>query len=276
MSLPRFPHPYIPFAAGAPSGGKKSLLQVFESSPEVTFSSTQWSDNPSPKTLSEKGRGQKGVGLEMCGTTETMGIGMGMGTGTQMGVEMGIVQLGLTSHLQRGIPAGGFTQVVPGHADIDALVRLAAAAVHNAEEEEGAAGQQHAVGAGVLMVRLHALSVFVPLHGGRRAALRPAAQRGRLTPGHQQVRGVLHDAGCGVLQPRVGAWGRVQHSPGVCGRKGVRWKEAGAQDVERGVGVSPCHPGVSPSWSSCRVLVEWEQGQEGAGQEMSGTSETWD
>lgn len=85
-----------------------------------------------------------------------------------------------TGYFQRGVATDGLPQVVASHADVDALVGFAATAVDNAQEEERAAGQQHAVRAWVVPVRLHALPVLVPLHHGQRPALRLAVQRGRL------------------------------------------------------------------------------------------------
>ena len=95
--------------------------------------------------------------------------------------------------------AAGLSQVVAGHAHVAAVVGLAAAAVHDAQEEERAAGQQHALGAGVVPVRLHPLPVLVPLHRGGGPALRLAVEGGRLPLGHDEVRGVLGDAGGEVL-----------------------------------------------------------------------------
>ena len=96
-------------------------------------------------------------------------------------------------------------EVVPRHAHVAPVVGLAAAAVDDAQEEERAAGQQHAVGARVVPVRLHPLAVLVPLHRGSGAPLRLAVEGGRLPLGHDQVRGVLHDPGRSVLltQPRA-------------------------------------------------------------------------
>lgn len=89
----------------------------------------------------------------------------------------------------------GLAQIVPGHAHVAAVVGLAAASVHDAQEEEGPAGQQHAVGARVVAVRLHALPVLVPFHRGGRPALCLAVEGGWFPFGHNEVRGVLHDAG---------------------------------------------------------------------------------
>lgn len=110
----------------------------------------------------------------------------------------------LTGYFQGGVPAHGLPEVVPGHAHVAAFVGLAAASVGDAQEEEGAGGQQHAVGARVLAVRLHALAVFVPFHRGRRPTLCLAVECGRLPFGHDEVRGVLHDAGRGVFLAETG------------------------------------------------------------------------
>lgn len=109
--------------------------------------------------------------------------------------------LELTGDVQRGVATDGLPQVVAGHAGVDALVRFAAPSVHDAEEEERAAGQEHAVGAGIVPVRLHALAILVPLYGGGGPALRFAVQGRRLPLGHYQVRGVLRDPGRTVFKP---------------------------------------------------------------------------
>ena len=114
--------------------------------------------------------------------------------------------LRLTCNFQRGIATDGFSEVVSGHADVRPFVRFAASAMDYSQEEQGAAGQQHAVGARIVLVRLHPLSVLVPLHGGRGPPLGLAVEGGRLALGHDQVGGVLHDAGRGVLLPQTGSW----------------------------------------------------------------------
>ena len=113
----------------------------------------------------------------------------------------------LTGHLQRGVVAAGLPQVVARHAHVAAVVGLAAAAVHDAQEEERAAGQQHALGARAVPVRLHPLPVLVPLHRGGGPALRLAVEGGRLPLGHDEVRGVLGDAGREVLLAQARSWG---------------------------------------------------------------------
>lgn len=50
------------------------------------------------------------------------------------------VVLELTGDVQRGVATDGLPQVVAGHAGVDALIRFAPASVHDAEEEERAAG----------------------------------------------------------------------------------------------------------------------------------------
>lgn len=99
----------------------------------------------------------------------------------------------LTCHLQRRVAADGFAQVVAGHAHIDALVRFAPPPVNDSQEEERAAGQDDAMGSGVLSYRLDAVAVFVPLQYGGRPSLRLAVERGRLALGHDQVGRVLGD-----------------------------------------------------------------------------------
>lgn len=82
--------------------------------------------------------------------------------------------LELTGNVERGIAADGLPQVVAGDAGVDTLVRFASASMHNAKEEERAAGQEHAVRAGIVPVRLHALAILVPLYGRGGPALRLA------------------------------------------------------------------------------------------------------
>lgn len=73
--------------------------------------------------------------------------------------------------------------------------------MHDAEEEERAAWQEHAMRAGVVLVRLHALAILVPLYGGGRPALGFAVKGGGLPLGHDQVRGVLGDPRGAVFKP---------------------------------------------------------------------------
>lgn len=109
--------------------------------------------------------------------------------------------LELTGNVERGVAADGLPQVVARDAGVDALVRFASASVHDAEEEERAAGQEHAVRAGVVPVRLHALAILVPLYAGGGPALRLAVQGGRLPLGHDQVRRVLRNPRRAVFKP---------------------------------------------------------------------------
>lgn len=99
----------------------------------------------------------------------------------------------LTCHLQRRVAADGFAKVVPCHAHVDALVRLAPPPVDDSQEEERAAGQDDAMGPGVLSHRLDTFAVFVPLQNGGRPSLRLAVECGRLALGHDQVGRVLGD-----------------------------------------------------------------------------------
>lgn len=103
------------------------------------------------------------------------------------------MQTPLTCHLQRCVAADGFAQVVARHAHVDALVRFAPPPVNNSQEEERAAGQDDAVGSGVLSYRLHAFAIFVPLQYRGRPPLCLAVECGRLALGHNQVRRVLGD-----------------------------------------------------------------------------------
>lgn len=116
--------------------------------------------------------------------------------------------LELTGNVERGVAADGLPQVVARDAGVDALVRFASASVHDAEEKERAAGQEHAVGAGVVPVRLHTLAILVPLYGGGGPALRLAVQGGRLPLGHDQVRRVLRNPRRAVFKPCPRPWRR--------------------------------------------------------------------
>lgn len=73
----------------------------------------------------------------------------------------------LTSYLQGGIPADSLTQVVSSDTNIHAFIRFTPPSMHDAQEKEGATGQQHAMRPGVFLVRLHPLTIFVPLNDGR-------------------------------------------------------------------------------------------------------------
>ena len=88
----------------------------------------------------------------------------------------------------------GLAQIVSGHAHVAAVVGLAPPPVDDAQEEERPAGQQHAVGAGVVAVRLNALPIFGPFHRGGRTALGLTVEGGGFPFGYDEVRGVLHDA----------------------------------------------------------------------------------
>lgn len=76
--------------------------------------------------------------------------------------------------------------------------------MHDAQEEEGAAGQEHAVRAGVIFVRLHALTILIPLNARGGAALRLAVEGGGLPLGDDQIRGVFHNPRCAVFKPCPG------------------------------------------------------------------------
>lgn len=71
----------------------------------------------------------------------------------------------------------------------------------DAQEEEGAAGQEHAVRTGVVLVCLHTLPIFVPLYGGSGPALRLAVERGGLPFGDNQIRGVFRYPRSAVFKP---------------------------------------------------------------------------
>lgn len=97
-------------------------------------------------------------------------------------------------------------QIVSGHAHVAAIVWLAPSSMDDPQEEEGSAGEQHTMRAGVVAVCLNALSVFVPLHRRGRTALSLAVESGRLPFGHNEVRRVLHDAGREVFLAKTGSW----------------------------------------------------------------------
>lgn len=106
----------------------------------------------------------------------------------------------LTCHLQRGISTSRCPQVVACHTSVDTLVGARAAPVHDAREEEGAAGQQQAVRARILARGGHSRPILVPLDVGPGPSLRAAGQRGRLASGDQQIWWLLHDARHRVLR----------------------------------------------------------------------------
>lgn len=74
----------------------------------------------------------------------------------------------LTCDLQRGITADSFAQVIPCYAHVHPFVGLAAPSVNYSEKKEGAAGEEHTVGARILPVCFNSLAIFIPLHRGGR------------------------------------------------------------------------------------------------------------
>lgn len=90
----------------------------------------------------------------------------------------------LTCDLQRGITADGLAQVIPRYAHVYPFVGLAAPSVNDSEEEEGAAGEEHAVRAWILTVRFDSLAIFVPLHHRGRPTFGLTVQRGGLALGN--------------------------------------------------------------------------------------------
>lgn len=111
----------------------------------------------------------------------------------------------LTGYFQGCIVTDRLAQIVSCHTHVTAVVGLAPPSVDDTQEEEGAAGQQHALRAGIIPVRFHPLAILVPLHRRGRPPLRFAVERGGLPLGDDQVRGVLHDPGCGVLLAQTGS-----------------------------------------------------------------------
>lgn len=98
----------------------------------------------------------------------------------------------LTGYLQRCVPADSLTQVVPGYTDIHSLIWFAPPSMHDTQKEKGAAGQQHAMGSRVFLVRLHPLPILVPLNDGGGTSFRFAVQRCWLPLGHNEVGGMLY------------------------------------------------------------------------------------
>lgn len=101
----------------------------------------------------------------------------------------------LTGNFERGVSGARRSRLVAGHAPVDAAVLLPLA-VHHPQEEERAAGQQHAVRLGVERRRPHQLALVAskPLDRRLGTTLGLAVQRHRLVFGHCDVRGVLGDS----------------------------------------------------------------------------------
>lgn len=112
----------------------------------------------------------------------------------------------LTCYFQRRVVTDRLAQIVAGHTHVAAVVGFAPPAVDDAQEEEGAGGEQHAVRAGVVKVGLDVLAVFVPFHCRRRAALRLAVESCWFPFGHDEVRGVLYDLGREVFLAKTRPW----------------------------------------------------------------------
>lgn len=105
----------------------------------------------------------------------------------------------LTSYFQGCIVTDRLAQIISGHTDVAAVVWLAPTSVNDAQEEEGSAGQQHAVGARVVSVRLNALAIFIPFHCRGWTALCLTVERGWFPFRHNQIRGVLYNPGWEVF-----------------------------------------------------------------------------
>lgn len=110
----------------------------------------------------------------------------------------------LTGNIEWSVTANGLSQVVACNTGVDALIRFAPPSVYDAKEEEGAAGQEHAVRAGVILICLHALTVLIPLYTGAGSALGFAVESGRFPLGDYQIRGVLHNPRCTLFKPWSG------------------------------------------------------------------------
>lgn len=78
--------------------------------------------------------------------------------------------------------------------------------MHNAQEEEGATGQEHAMRPGVVSVGFHTLAILVPLYTGRGSALCLTVEGGRLPLGDDQIGGVLRNPRSAVFKPWPGPW----------------------------------------------------------------------
>lgn len=101
----------------------------------------------------------------------------------------------LTCYFQGGVTTHGFSEVVAGHTDIRSFVWFAPAAVNYSQKEEGAGGQQHAMGSRVIFVCLNPLAIFVPLHRRHGSPLSLAVEGSGFALGNYQVGRMLHDAG---------------------------------------------------------------------------------
>lgn len=101
--------------------------------------------------------------------------------------------------MQCGVVADGAAVDVGGVAVVDAHVGLGVLVVDDAQEEELAAVEEHAVGGRTVSRRQHALAIAVPRDRGRGIPLRLAVELGRLVLGHVVVRGVFHDARVGQV-----------------------------------------------------------------------------
>lgn len=92
----------------------------------------------------------------------------------------GIHQKGLTGYFQRRVSANSLSEVIAGNTSVNTLIWFAAASMNDAQEKQRARGQQHAVGAWIVSIRLHMLAVFVPHHCGRGPTICLAVQGRRL------------------------------------------------------------------------------------------------
>lgn len=105
----------------------------------------------------------------------------------------------LTGYFQRGVVAHCLPQVVAGNTNVGTFIRLASPSVDDAQKEEGAAGEQHALRAGIVPVGLHPFAIFVPLHSRGWPTLRLTVESGGFPLGDDQIRRVLDNPGWGVL-----------------------------------------------------------------------------
>lgn len=110
----------------------------------------------------------------------------------------------LTSYFQRSVVAHCLSQVVAGYTNVGTFVRLAPTSVDDAQKEEGAAGEQHALRTGIVPIRFHPFAIFVPLHSWGWPTLRLTVESGGFPLGNDQVRRVLNNPGRRVLLAETG------------------------------------------------------------------------
>lgn len=111
----------------------------------------------------------------------------------------------LTGYFQRGVVAHCLSQVVASNTDVRTFIRFTPPSMDDAQEEERATGKKHALRTGIVPVRFHPLSILVPLHCRGWPPLCFTVESGGLPFGYDQVRGMLHNPGWGVLLAQTGS-----------------------------------------------------------------------